>query len=71
MNNRELFTRFIYCLLGWGTVGIVYQYTGQVTGQAHILLPSELDNAVPFSPMPSGFTSPFFCLSHLGIFSVP
>ncbi|MCB6146034.1 phosphatase PAP2 family protein [Providencia rettgeri] len=54
-----------------GTVGIVYQYTGQVTGQAHILLPSKLDNAVPFSPMPSGFTSPFFCLSHLGIFSVP
>ncbi len=30
-----------------------------MTGQAHILLPSELDNAVPFSPMPSGFTSPF------------
>lgn len=71
MNNRELFTRFIYCLLGWGTVGIVYQYTGQVTGQAHILLPSELDNAVPFSPDAIWLYLSFFCLSHLGIFSVP
>ena len=71
MNNRELFTRFIYCLLGWGTVGIVYQYTGQVTGQAHILLPSKLDNAVPFSPDAIWLYLSFFLFIPLGYFLCP
>ena len=71
MNSRELFTRFIYCLLGWGTVGIVYQYTGQVTGQAHVLSPSELDNAVPFSPDAIWLYLSFFLFIPLGYFLSP
>ncbi|HEC8324242.1 TPA: phosphatase PAP2 family protein [Providencia rettgeri] len=71
MSSKELFTRFIYCLLGWGAVGIVYQYTGQVTGQAHILSPSEIDNAVPFSPDAIWLYLSFFLFIPLGYFLSP
>lgn len=71
MNSRELFTRLIYCLIGWGTVGIIYQYTGQVTEQAQILSPSVIDNAISFSPNAIWLYLSFFLFIPMGYFFSP
>lgn len=49
MNLKNSGSRLLYCLLGWGTVGIVYHFTEQVTDRAVMLSPSFIDNRIPFS----------------------
>lgn len=71
MTSNILFMRFIYCVIGWGTVGIVYNYTGQIVDNANILTPSVIDNAVQFSPNAVWFYVSFFLFIPLGYFGSP
>lgn len=71
MTSNVLFIRLIYCLIGWGTVGIVYNYTGQIVENANILTPSAIDNAVQFSPNAVWFYLSFFLFIPLGYFCSP
>ncbi|RXN71552.1 phosphatase PAP2 family protein [Providencia rettgeri] len=71
MNIKTLFIRALYCLIGWGTVGIVYSYTGQNTDNVHLLAPSAVDSAVPFSPSAVWFYLSFFLFIPLGYFCSP
>ncbi|HGN1704479.1 TPA: phosphatase PAP2 family protein [Providencia rettgeri] len=68
MNSKTLFTRLLCCFIGWGTVGIVYNYTGQPTNKAHILTPSLVDNAFIFAPEAVWFYLSFFVFIPLGYF---
>lgn len=68
MNSKILFTRLLYCLIGWGTVGIVYNYTGKANDKAHILTPSTVDNAFLFAPEAIWFYLSFFVFIPLGYF---
>lgn len=71
MTSNVLFQRLTYCLIGWGTVGIVYNYTGQIIENANILSPSAVDNIVPFSPHAVWFYLSFFLFIPLGYFCSP
>lgn len=71
MTNKALFIRLIYCLIGWGTVGIVYRYTGQVVDNANVLTPSSIDNAVQFSSNAIWLYLSFFLFIPLGYFCSP
>lgn len=66
MNIKILFTRLLYCVIGWGTVGIVYSYTGQANDKAHILTPSTVDNAILFAPEAIWLYLSFFVFIPLG-----
>ncbi|MGG4608465.1 phosphatase PAP2 family protein [Providencia sp. Me31A] len=66
MNSKTLFTRLLCCLIGWGTVGVVYNYTGRPTDKAHVLAPSMVDNAFFFAPEAIWFYLSFFVFIPLG-----
>lgn len=45
------FKRLAYCLLGWGTVGVVYSTTDALQAQGNILSPSFIDIWLGFTPL--------------------
>ncbi|MEQ4668669.1 phosphatase PAP2 family protein [Providencia manganoxydans] len=49
MNFNHIFLRLLSCLIGWGTVGIVYNFTGKISDHATLLSPSWVDNTVAYS----------------------
>lgn len=49
MNFKNILLRLLYCLIGWGTVGIVYNFTGKISEYATLLSPGWFDNAVAYN----------------------
>lgn len=49
MNNIAV--RLGYCLLGWGSVGLVYKATSLWQGKGILLHPSFIDRLISFSPL--------------------
>ncbi|MGK2695600.1 phosphatase PAP2 family protein [Serratia surfactantfaciens] len=58
-------------LLGWGTVGIVYNLTDRLQGAGTLLPPSALDRAIPFSPSAIWFYLSFFLIVPAGYLLAP
>ncbi|WP_262362743.1 phosphatase PAP2 family protein [Providencia rustigianii] len=50
MKSFSLVLRGSYLLLGWGTVGIIYSFTGHFHDAAHLISPSIIDNYIAYSP---------------------
>ena len=71
MNIKSLLTRLLCCLVGWGTVGIAYHYTGQFTGNAVLLTPSYIDSIFYFSADALWFYLSFFLFIPIGYFFCP
>ncbi|MBP6123055.1 MULTISPECIES: phosphatase PAP2 family protein [Providencia] len=71
MNSKALMKRLLCCLIGWGTVGIVYSYTGQLTEKAALLTPSMVDNAFHFSVHGIWLYLSFFIFIPLGYLFCP
>lgn len=58
-------------LLGWGTVGIVYNLTDRLQGAGTLLPPSALDRAIPFSPSAIWLYLSFFLIVPAGYLLAP
>lgn len=58
-------------LLGWGTVGIVYNLTDRLQGAGTLLPPSALDRALPFSPSAIWLYLSFFLIVPAGYLLAP
>lgn len=69
MNFKNIFLRLLYCLIGWGTVGIVYNFTGKVSEHAVLLSPSWIDNAVTYHTNAIWVYLSFFLFIPLGYLS--
>ena len=48
MSNSLL--RLKQMLLGWGTVGVIYNFSDYLQGEGYQLTPSIIDNLIAFSP---------------------
>lgn len=66
MRVKEILLRLLCCLIGWGTVGIIYSYTGQASQTATILTPSFIDNLFSFSVNSIWLYLSFFIFIPLG-----
>ncbi|EML1935965.1 phosphatase PAP2 family protein [Providencia vermicola] len=66
MNFKHILLRLLYCLLGWGTVGIIYQFTGEIDENATLLAPSWVDNAIPYNVEAIWLYLSFFVFIPLG-----
>lgn len=64
--KSDLLYRLFCGLIGWGTVGIVYQFTGDFHTEANLLTPSWIDNAIPYSVQGIWFYLSFFLFIPLG-----
>lgn len=71
MSIQAFFGRLLCCLIGWGTVGIVYNYTGQLTDNATILTPDFIDNVLHFSVNAIWFYLSFFIFIPIGYLFCP
>ncbi len=58
MSNSLL--RLKQMLLGWGTVGVIYNFSDYLQGEGYQLTPSIIDNLIAFSPPLCGCISRFF-----------
>lgn len=58
-------------LLGWGTVGIVYNLTDRLQGAGTLLPPSALDRAIPFSSSAIWLYLSFFLIVPAGYLLAP
>ncbi|BEM58411.1 acid phosphatase [Serratia marcescens] len=58
-------------LLGWGTVGIVYNLTDRLQGAGTLLPPSALDRAIPFNPTAIWLYLSFFLIVPAGYLLAP
>lgn len=66
MKMKEILQRLLCCLIGWGTVGVVYSYTGQASPTADLLTPGFIDNLFYFSVNAIWFYLSFFIFIPLG-----
>lgn len=66
MKMKEILRRLLCCLIGWGTVGVVYSYTGQASPTATLLSPSFIDSLFSFSVNAIWFYLSFFIFIPLG-----
>lgn len=46
----NLLRRLKQMLFGWGTVGVIYNFSDRLQGEGCQLTPSVIDNLIPFSP---------------------
>lgn len=46
----NLLLRLKQMLLGWGTVGVIYNFSDYLQGEGYQLTPSVIDNLIAFSP---------------------
>ncbi len=63
--------RLWHMLLGWGTVGIVYNLTDRLQGAGTLLPPSALDRAIPFNPTAIWLYLSFFLIVPAGYLLAP
>lgn len=67
----NLLLRLKQMLLGWGTVGVIYNFSDYLQGQGYQLTPSVIDNLIAFSPSAVWLYVSFFILVPLGYLSTP
>ncbi|EEZ4383734.1 MULTISPECIES: phosphatase PAP2 family protein [Escherichia] len=67
----NLLLRLKQMLLGWGTVGVIYNLSDYLQGQGYQLTPSVIDNLIAFSPSAVWLYVSFFILVPLGYLSTP
>lgn len=70
-SRRNLLARLAYLILGWGTVGIIYQSSTQLQGQPRLLQPSIIDDLITFSPHAIWPYLSFFIIIPLSYLSAP
>lgn len=58
-------------LLGWGTVGVIYQLSDSLQGEAQAITPSLIDNYIPFSASAIWAYLSFFLIVPAGYFLAP
>lgn len=58
-------------LLGWGTVGVIYNFSDYLQGEGYQLTPSIIDNLIAFSPSAVWLYLSFFFIVPLGYLSTP
>jgi len=63
--------RWWYMLLGWGTVGFVYNLTDRLQGPGTVILPSLIDRLIPFTPHAIWLYLSFFLLIPLAYLFAP
>ncbi len=61
MSNSLL--RLKQMLLGWGTVGVIYNFSDYLQGEGYQLTPSIIDNLIAFSPSAVWLYLSFFFFS--------
>ncbi|MCC4040470.1 phosphatase PAP2 family protein [Escherichia coli] len=66
-----LLLRLKQMLLGWGTVGVIYNISDSLQGEGYQLTPSVIDNLIAFSPSAVWLYLSFFLLVPLGYLSAP
>lgn len=69
MSNSLL--RLKQMLLGWGTVGVIYNFSDYLQGEGYQLTPSIIDNLIAFSPSAVWLYLSFFFIVPLGYLSTP
>ncbi|TGB69239.1 inositol phosphorylceramide synthase [Escherichia sp. E4930] len=67
----NLLLRLKQMLLGWGTVGVIYNFSDYLQGQGYQLTPSVIDNLIAFSPSAVWLYLSFFLIVPLGYLSIP
>lgn len=60
--NTPLFQRLWQMLLGWGSVGVVYNLSDRLQGAGTVISPSLIDRLIPFSPHAIWLYLSFFLL---------
>ncbi len=63
--------RLWHMLLGWGTVGVVYNVTDRLQGVGTLLPPSAFDRMIPFSPTAIWLYLSFFLIVPAGYLLAP
>nr|WP_314265035.1 phosphatase PAP2 family protein [uncultured Moellerella sp.] len=69
--KRDLLYRLLCGLIGWGTVGLIYQFSADFHTQANLLTPSWIDNAIPYSVQGIWFYLSFFLFIPFGYLLCP
>ncbi|TBR62688.1 MULTISPECIES: phosphatase PAP2 family protein [unclassified Escherichia] len=67
----NLLLRLKQMLLGWGTVGVIYNFSDSLQGEGYQLTPSVIDNLIAFSPSAVWLYLSFFLIVPLGYLSTP
>ncbi|HHC4913825.1 TPA: inositol phosphorylceramide synthase, partial [Escherichia albertii] len=67
----NLLLRLKQMLLGWGTVGVIYNFSDYLQGEGYQLTPSVIDNLIAFSPSAVWLYLSFFFIVPLGYLSTP
>lgn len=67
----NLLRRLKQMLFGWGTVGVIYNFSDRLQGEGCQLTPSVIDNLIPFSPSAVWLYLSFFLVVPLGYLSTP
>lgn len=67
----NLLLRLKQILLGWGTVGVIYNFSDYLQGEGYQLTPSIIDNMITFSPSAVWLYLSFFLIVPLGYLSTP
>ncbi|MEB3766849.1 phosphatase PAP2 family protein [Acinetobacter sp. MD2] len=69
MNKRSY--RLIHLLIGWGTVGFIYQFNSLLQAKATLLHPSKIDQLIPFTPYAIWPYLSFFIIIPVSFLSAP
>ncbi len=67
----NLLLRLKQMLLGWGAVGVIYNFSDYLQGEGYQLTPSVIDNMIAFSPSAVWLYLSFFFIVPLGYLSTP